>query len=81
MSSTSMAIPDGFVWGVATASYQIEGAWKEDGKGESIWDCFCQPPGQLGNGDTGDVACDRYHSPSGIRGKYGNTMSRLLKFT
>lgn len=53
--------PKNFVWGAATASYQIEGAWKEDGKGESIWDRFSHTPGNVKNGDTGDVADDHYH--------------------
>ena len=53
--------PKNFVWGTATASYQIEGAWNEDGKGESIWDRFSHTPGKVRNGDTGDVACDHYH--------------------
>lgn len=53
--------PKDFVWGAATASYQIEGAWNEDGKGESIWDRFSHTPGKVMNGDTGDVACDHYH--------------------
>lgn len=53
--------PSKFLWGAATASYQIEGAWKEDGKGESIWDRFSHTPGNVENGDTGDVACDHYH--------------------
>ena len=55
------SFPDGFVWGAATASYQIEGAVREDGRGESIWDRFSHTPGRVRNGDTGDVACDHYH--------------------
>jgi len=50
-----------FVWGVATAAYQVEGAWQEDGSGLSIWDAFSHTPGKILNGDTGDVACDQYH--------------------
>ncbi|MDO8614361.1 MAG: GH1 family beta-glucosidase [Dehalococcoidia bacterium] len=53
--------PADFSWGTATASYQVEGAWREDGKGESIWDRFSRTPGRILNGDTGDVACDQYH--------------------
>ena len=53
--------PKDFLWGAATASYQIEGAWDEDGKGESIWDNFSHKPYRILNGDTGDVACDHYH--------------------
>jgi beta-glucosidase len=50
-----------FVWGVSTASYQIEGAVNEDGRGPSIWDTFCRQKGSVANGDTGDIACDHYH--------------------
>jgi beta-glucosidase len=53
--------PDGFHWGAATASYQIEGAWKDDGKGESIWDRFAHTEGKIPSGGTGDQACDSYH--------------------
>jgi beta-glucosidase len=55
------AFPLGFRFGVAMASYQIEGAVAEDGRGESIWDTFCRRPGAVAGGDTGDVACDHYH--------------------
>lgn len=58
---STVQFPQGFLWGAATASYQIEGAWNEDGKGESTWDRFSRKPGATLNGDTGDVACDHYH--------------------
>jgi beta-glucosidase len=60
-AQTEYRFPPGFIWGAATASYQIEGAAHEDGRGESIWDRFSRTPGKTANGDTGDVACDHYH--------------------
>ncbi|HYF93767.1 MAG TPA: GH1 family beta-glucosidase [Symbiobacteriaceae bacterium] len=56
-----MQFPKDFVWGAATASYQIEGAAWEDGRGECVWDRFCRQPGTVANADNGDVACDHYH--------------------
>jgi len=53
--------PEAFRWGCATAAYQIEGAWNEDGKGPSVWDMFAHRPGTIWRGHTGDVACDHYH--------------------
>ena len=53
--------PPGFLWGVSTSSYQIEGAAHEDGRGLSIWDTYSHIPGKIKNNDTGDVACDHYH--------------------
>jgi len=53
--------PKDFLWGVATAAYQVEGAWNVDGKGESIWDRFSHTVGKVKGADTGDVACDSYH--------------------
>ncbi|MFE6645144.1 glycoside hydrolase family 1 protein [Nocardioides sp. NPDC057772] len=55
------AFPENFLWGAATASYQIEGAVDEDGRTPSNWDTFSRVPGAILNGDTGDVACDHYH--------------------
>jgi beta-glucosidase len=55
------SFPTHFIWGAATASYQIEGAHDADGKGPSVWDMFCLEPGRVAGGDTGNVACDHYH--------------------
>lgn len=60
-SSGLCRFPDGFLWGSATAAYQVEGAAREDGRGPSIWDTFSHTPGKTAHGDTGDVADDVYH--------------------
>jgi len=56
-----LTLPEHFTWGTATASYQIEGAWQEGGKGLSIWDAFSHSPGKIAQGDTGDTTCDHYN--------------------
>jgi beta-glucosidase len=53
--------PGDFLWGAATASYQIEGAVNEDGRGRTVWDTYCDKPGMVANGESGAVACDHYH--------------------
>lgn len=60
-TAASAQFPHNFLWGMATASYQVEGAWNEDGKGESIWDRWAHKQGHIKGGDTGDIACDHYH--------------------
>ena len=60
-TSAGMRFPEGFLWGLATAAYQIEGAANADGKGKSIWDVYAHIPGKMANGDTGDVAIDHFH--------------------
>ncbi|HEY1895318.1 MAG TPA: GH1 family beta-glucosidase [Terracidiphilus sp.] len=59
--STNLRFPKGFIWGCATAAYQIEGGAKDDGRGPSLWDIFSHTPGKTHDGDTGDVADDSYH--------------------
>ncbi|KAG0652398.1 Beta-glucosidase 1B [Hyphodiscus hymeniophilus] len=58
---TTAVLPKDFLWGFATASYQIEGAPEADGRGPSIWDSFCKIPGKIADGSSGDVACDSYN--------------------
>ncbi|RJP48938.1 MAG: beta-glucosidase [Anaerolineaceae bacterium] len=57
----TLTFPKNFIWGVATSSYQIEGAWNEDGRGVSIWDTFSHTPGKVVNNENADVAADHYH--------------------
>jgi beta-glucosidase len=61
VAASGRTFPRGFLWGTATASYQVEGAVTEDGRGPSIWDTFSHTPGKTVNGATGDVADDHYH--------------------
>jgi len=68
MTIDPSSFPSDFVWGAATASYQIEGAAHEAGRGESVWDRFSATPGKVRGGDTGEVACDFYHRyPDDVR--------------
>jgi 6-phospho-beta-glucosidase len=55
------SFPKNFLWGSASAAYQVEGAWDVDGKGESVWDVFTKIPGKTYKGSNGDIAIDRYH--------------------
>jgi beta-glucosidase len=61
MPSDNGSFPRDFLWGAATASYQIEGAAHAGGRGESVWDRFCATPGKVRNGDSGEIACDFFH--------------------
>lgn len=58
---TKLTFPDHFIWGIGTSAYQSEGAWQEDGRGESIWDRYCHIPGNTFNGESGDISSDFYH--------------------
>ncbi|WP_354292114.1 GH1 family beta-glucosidase [Sphingomonas sp. PvP055] len=66
----NLGFPEDFLWGCATASYQIEGAVAEDGRGKTNWDVFAHTAGRVANGDTGDTACDSYH-------RYGEDIALL----
>jgi beta-glucosidase len=72
-TSSAAKTPPGFLWGVSTSSYQIEGAAHEDGRGLSIWDTYSRIPGKIKNNDTGDVACDHYH-------RYREDVALMRKF-
>ena len=63
-------LPAGFLFGTATAAYQVEGGVREGGRGPSIWDTYCRTPGRVARGETGDVACDHYH-------RYGEDVALL----
>lgn len=56
----TLRFPSGFLWGASTSAYQVEGATRAGGRGESIWDRFCREPGRVAGGATGEVACDHY---------------------
>ncbi|HEX3591838.1 MAG TPA: GH1 family beta-glucosidase [Pseudonocardiaceae bacterium] len=56
----TFSFPSGFLWGVSTSAYQIEGAVGADGRGRSVWDAFCDEPGRIADGSSGAVACDHY---------------------
>lgn len=58
---TGLEFPTGFLFGAATAAYQVEGAAAADGRGPSIWDTFSHTPGRVLGGETGDVAIEHYH--------------------
>ena len=61
MYTEFLSFPGDFAWGTAAASYQIEGAVDEDGRGKSIWDVFSHVKGNTADGESGDIACDHYH--------------------
>lgn len=70
MNQPNSSFPKNFTWGAAAASYQIEGAWNKDGKGQSVWDMFSHQSGKVFENQTGDQACDHYH-------QYGNDIALM----
>ncbi len=78
--STTRA-PTDFLWGTATAAYQIEGAVSEDGRGPSVWDTFCHTPGAVERSETGDVACDHYHRWRDDVALMGDLGARAYRFS
>ena len=77
----TVTFPKDFVWGTATAAYQIEGAVDADGRGVSIWDTFSHTPGNILNGDTGDVADDHYHHWQSDVARLGELGVRAYRFS
>jgi len=80
-ASAPMTFPKDFYWGTATAAYQVEGSWKADGKGESIWDRFAHTPGKVKDGSNGDVACDQYNRYSDDIGLVKRLNNRSYRFS
>jgi len=79
--ASSRKFPDGFLWGTATAAYQIEGAVKVDGRGESIWDTFSHIPGKVRDNANGDVADDHYHHYKGDVGLMKALGANIYRFS
>lgn len=73
--------PPGFVWGVATSAYQVEGATHDGGRGDSIWDEFCRRPGAIRDGASGDHACDHYHRSSDDVGLIADLGANAYRFS
>ncbi|KAF2839245.1 glycoside hydrolase family 1 protein [Patellaria atrata CBS 101060] len=78
---TEAVLPKDFVWGFATASYQVEGAPHEDGRADSIWDTFCRIPGKIADASSGDVACDSYHRQNEDIELLKSTGARAYRFS
>src|SRR3954452_13441887 len=77
----TLRFPAGFLWGAATAAYQIEGAVAEGGRTPSIWDTFSHAPGKVLTGDTGDVATDHYHRVAADVGLMGDLGLDAYRFS